>query len=184
MPPYVPTLSACQEKSISDAEGDACENAADAIPVARPVGVERAADFGNYHWVEDPEEAYKHINLVWDDLCSTWETSIMAVDVGYHLGMVCHVQLATQERTIVLNAWALNDLMHELLQPLLEDPCVSKVFHGASNHISSLNTSYDIMVKGPIFDLAAPSELPQLITLKDKIERSHSWEALWWHDPS
>ena len=108
----------------------------------------------------------------------------MAVDVGYHLGMVCHVQLATQERTIVLNAWALSDLMHELLQPLLEDPCVSKVFHGASKHIFSLNFSYDIMVKGPIFDLAAPSELPQLITLKDKIQKSRSWEEKWWQDLS
>jgi len=181
--PYDPTLSAVQEKSISDAEDDACANAADAIPVARPVGVERAADFGNYHWVEDPEEARNHIQGVWQDLFSTWETSIMAVDVGYHLGMVYHVQLATQERTIVLNAWKLKDSMHELLQPLLEAPWVSKIFHGASKHIFLLNFSYDIMVKGQIFDLAAPSELPQLITLKDTIQKSRSWEQKWWQDP-
>ena len=47
----------------------------------------------------------------------------------------------------------------------------------------ALNFSYDIMVKGQIFDLAAPSELPQLITLKDTIQKSRSWEQRWWQDP-
>ena len=40
------------------------------------------------------------------------------------------MQLASETRGIVLDAMALNDVMKELLLPLLADTQVHKVFHG------------------------------------------------------
>ena len=64
------------------------------------------------------------------------------------------VQLATRQRTIVLDGLALDHSMQELLQPLLGDAQVYNVFHGDIKHMSSLDASHGIMVDGPIIDLA------------------------------
>ena len=99
----------------------------------------------------DLDEADLHIAQLRADLSCT---PIVGVDVEYHGNVICLIQLSSNQRTIVLDAITLHNWMQQLLQPLLHDDKVVKVFHGDIKHTSSLNLVYDIMVNKPIFCVA------------------------------
>ena len=80
----------------------------------------------------------------------------MWVDVECHYDRECVVQLASCRRGLVFDALALQGhAMGELLQPLLSDERVCKVFHGHFNKLSSLQSNFDVVVNLPISDTAA-----------------------------
>ena len=69
------------------------------------------------------------------------------------------VQLASWRRGLVLDALALQaHAMGELLQPLLGDERVCKVFHGHFNDLSWLQSNFDVVVNPPIFDTASNAQ--------------------------
>ena len=105
----------------------------------------------DFAYVTDLDEADLHIAQLRADLSCT---PIVGVDVEYHGNVICLIQLSSNQRTIVLDAITLHTWMHQLLQPLLHDDKVVKVFHGDIKHTSSHNLVYDIMVHRPIFCVA------------------------------
>ena len=68
---------------------------------------------------------------------------------------VCVVQLASSRRGLVLDALALQAAMGELLQPLLGDEGVYKLFHGRVNKLACLESNFAVVVSLPISDTAA-----------------------------
>ncbi len=104
--------------------------------VAQHIGLERATVWGPYQWVTDLEEARHYIEQLWVDLMAR---PVLGVDVECHYDDVCVVQLASSRRGLVLDALALQaHAMGELLQPLLGDERVCKLFHGRFNKHSLL----------------------------------------------
>ena len=87
---------------------------------------------------------------MWKDLLSY--KPVVGIDVKYHDGRVSVVSLASMHCTLILDALALKDAMHQLLQPLFAHVGVVKVFHGDVDHASSLVASYDIEAKNFIFN--------------------------------
>ena len=87
---------------------------------------------------------------------------ILGVDVECHYHDVCVVQLASWRRGLVLDALALQArAMGELLQPLLSDERVCKVFHGHFNDFNDfswLNSHFGFVVNPPIFFTAANAQ--------------------------
>ena len=80
---------------------------------------------------------------------------MVGVDVEYHFNQVCVVQLATHRLGLVLDALALQaDVMRAILQPLLGDERVCKVFHGHCNDPCWLASYFGIVVSEPTFDTA------------------------------
>ena len=99
---------------------------------AQHIGVARASFWGPYHWVTDLDDADYHMKALWMDLL---ESPIVGIEVKCHQDQVCVVQLASGRRGLVLDALALKDMMRGLLQPLLREDRVYKIFHG---HCSDL----------------------------------------------
>ena len=83
------------------------------------------------------------------------ETPTVGVDVECHDDKVCVVQLASWSRGLVLDALALEGMLQDLLQPLLGDERVCKVFHGHFNGLTWLCSNFSIVVNPPICDTAA-----------------------------
>ena len=73
---------------------------------------------------------------------------------------MCVVQLASSRRGLVLDALALQHYAGELLQPLLGDEQICKVFHGHFNNVSWLYSKFHVVVTPPIFDTAANTQHP------------------------
>ena len=86
----------------------------------------------------------------------------MWVDVECHYDRECVVQLASCRRGLVFDALALQGhAMGELLQPLLSDERVCKVFHGHFNDFNDfswLNSHFGFVVNPPIFFTAANAQ--------------------------
>ena len=84
---------------------------------------------------------------------------MVGVDMECHYNQVCVVQLATGRLGLVLDALALQaDVMRAILQPLLGDGRVCKVFHGHCNDLCGLASNFGIVVSEPIFDTAANAQ--------------------------
>ena len=86
----------------------------------------------------------------------------MWVDVECHYDRECVVQLASCRLGLVFDALALQGhAMGELLQPLLSDERVCKVFHGHFNDFNDfswLNSHFGFVVNPPIFFTAANAQ--------------------------
>ena len=95
------------------------------------------------------------MKALWTDVR---ETPIVGVDVECHDDKVCVVQLASWRRGLVLDAVALEGMLQDLLQPLLGDERVCKVFHGHFNDLAWLRSNFSIVVNPPIFDTAASAQ--------------------------
>jgi len=106
-----------------------------------------------WEWVADYAKADDLMAKLWGDMDESNEW-VIAVDVEYRIDSVCVVQLATRQRTLVLDARKLFDEMRMLLKPILEHADICKVFHGDNRHISALKTNFNVVVQGPIFDTA------------------------------
>ena len=116
----------------------------------------------------------------------------MGIDVKYHDGQVSVVSLASTHCTVILDALALGDAMHQLLQPLFEHPGVSKVFHGEVDHVACLAFRYGLLANN-IFRTSDISlyygdgRYPSLRTLCQnylgfELETT-SLQADWWERP-
>ena len=107
-----------------------------------------------WEWVADPAKAFDLMSMLWKDMAKLDEW-ILAVDVEYRYDNVCVVQLATRQRTFVLDAGKhFGGGMLMFLKFLLEHKDIHKIFHGEEHHISALKTSFEIMVQGPTYDTA------------------------------
>jgi len=86
---------------------------------------------------------------------------------------VCLIQMTGGGRDVVIDPLAIDDLSP--LGPLMADPSVVKVFHGADYDISSLKRDYGFTIE-PIFDtmLAAQALGYDGISLADLVERFFS----------
>ena len=122
--------------------GEACFIESDAF--LRPVKAEPADEWEVYRCATDRREADEEIHECWKDLLS-YEQFVMGIDVKYHDGQVSVVSLASRQCTVIFDALALGDAMHQLLQPLFEHTGVVKVFHGEVDHVASLAFSYGIL---------------------------------------
>ena len=111
---------------------------------AHPVNAEPADEWEVHRCVADRQEADDEIFEFWNDLLS-YEQFVMGIDVKYHDGQVSVVSLASTHCTVILDALALGDAMHQLLQPLFEHPGVSKVFHGEVDHVACLAFRYGLL---------------------------------------
>ena len=141
-------ISSASEEEAGDARGDDDD-------VAQYIGLERATFCGPYHWVTDPEEACYYMKELWFDLMGSRDKPILGIDVKCYYGEVCMVQLASWRRALVLDALELQHYVGELLQPLLIDEHICKVFHGHFNVLSGLHSNFAIEVKPPMLDTAA-----------------------------
>ena len=141
--------------SASEEEaGDAREDDHD---VAQYIALERATFPGSYHRVTDLEEAYYYMKELWFDVMGSCDKPILGVDVECHYDEVCMVQLASWRRALLLDALELQHYVGELLQPLLSDEQICKVFHGHFN-VSWLHSNFNVGVSPPIFDTYANAQ--------------------------
>ena len=84
---------------------------------------------------------------------------MVGVDVECDFNQVCVVQLATGRLCLVLDALALQaDVMRAILQRLLGDGRVCKVFHGHCNDLNWLASYFGIVLSEPICDTAANAQ--------------------------
>ena len=122
------------------------------LPQCRFPG-ERFSDLGPYAWITHPAQAQFYMKMLWVDVS---ERLMVGVHVEYHLNQICMVQLTTDRFSLVLDALALQaDVMRAILQPLLGDGRLCKVFHGHCNDLSWLASYFGILVSEPTFDTAA-----------------------------
>ena len=158
---------------------------------AHPVNAEPADEWEVHRCVADRREADDEICEFWNDLLS-YEQFVMGIDVKYHDGQVSVVSLASTHCTVILDALALGDAMHQLLQPLFEHPGVSKVFHGEVDHVACLAFRYGLLANN-IFRTSDISlyygdgRYPSLRTLCQnylgfELETT-SLQADWWERP-
>ena len=120
------------------------------------VAGERFSHLGPYAWITEPAQADFYMKMLWADVS---DRPMVGVDVEYHFDQVCVVQLATDRLGLVLDALALQaDVMRAILQPLLGDERVCKVFHGHCNDLCWLASNFDIVVSEPIFDTAVNAQ--------------------------
>ena len=113
--------------------------------------------FGQFDWVADCSEARGRVASLALDLR---ENPTVGVAVECHFDEVRVVQLASARHCVLLDATALAHVMHELLQPLMMDPQVWKVFHDHDNVVLRLLHTFEIFMPPDQFlDLAnyAPS---------------------------
>ena len=134
--------------------GDARE---DDDHVAQYIGLEPATFCRPYHWVTDPEEACYYMKELWFDLMGSRDKPILGIDVKCYYGEVCMVQLASWRRALVLDALELQHYVGGLLQPLLTNQQICKVFHGDFN-VSWLHSTFNVGVSPPIFDTYANAQ--------------------------
>jgi ribonuclease D len=74
----------------------------------------------------------------------------LEADSMYHFReKVCLIQIATPDETLVLDPLKLADL--SALKPVMADPCIRKVLHGADYDIRSLYRDFEIEVRN-LFD--------------------------------
>ena len=143
-------ISSASEEEAGDARGDD-DN------VAQYIGLERTTFWGPYHWVTDLGEACWYMEQFWFDLMGSRDRPILGIDVKCYYGEVCMVQLSSWRRGLLLDALELQHYVGELLQPLLSDEQICKVFHGHFN-VSWLYSSFNVEVSPPIFDTSANAQ--------------------------
>ena len=81
--------------------------------------------WGPYKYVTDREEAFYSLRCLWRDF---EQAPFVGVNLEYQLEQVCLVQLASEQRVLVLDAIKLgDDTMRELLDQLVRDNFVCKV---------------------------------------------------------
>ena len=143
-------ISSASEEEAGDARGDDDD-------VAQHIGLERTTFWGPYHWVTDLGEACYYTEQLWFDLMGSRDRPILGIDVKCYYGEVCMVQLSSWRRGLLLDALELQHYVGELLQPLLSDEQICKVFHGHFN-VSWLYSSFNVEVSPPIFDTSANAQ--------------------------
>ena len=178
-------ISSASEEEAGDARGDDDD-------VAQYIGLERTTFWGHYHWVTDLEKACYYMEQLWYDLMGSRDRPILGIDAKCYYGEVCMVQLSSWRRGLVLDALELQHYVGELLQPLLSDEQICKVFHGHFN-ASWLYSSFNVEVSPPIFDTSANAqeldsmwedgcEVQVLLPLESAVEgemnraRGYAWE--------
>ena len=144
------TISSASEEEA----GDSCGHKDD---VAQYIGLERTTFLGPYHWVTDLVEACWYMEQLWFDLMGSRDRPILGIDVKCYYGEVCMVQLSSWRRGLLLDALELQHYMGDLLQPLLSDKQICKVFHGHFN-VSWLYSSFNVEVSPPLFDTSANAQ--------------------------
>ena len=111
---------------------------------------------GPYDLVSAPAKAYKHMHELGRQLVGRQHD--LGIVVECYRDQVCLVRLASEARGVVLDALALRLFMKELLQPLLADRQVHKVFCGHVNNMAWLSSNDGIIVNKPIFDTATVAQ--------------------------
>ena len=102
--------------------------------------------FGPYQWVDNGFEASWHVAFLVAD-------PYVGVTVECVHSNVCVVQLSSARHCVLLDAIALGDIMHALLQPLMMHENIQKVFHGHEDEVTMLSNEFSIMVPhAQIFD--------------------------------
>lgn len=102
-----------------------------------------------YHWIDTDDVYYTHL--------PEWErASIIALDTesdNYHAynPTICLLQLATPDAQYVIDTLAVSNEALRNLDPLLSDPDVVKILHGADNDLAFLANQYDLHING-LFD--------------------------------
>ena len=127
----------------------------------------RTTFWGPYHWVTDLGDAFWYMEQLWFDLMGSCYRPILGIDVKCYYGEVCIVQLSSWRRGVLLDALELKHYVGDLLQPLLSDEQICKVFHGHFN-VSWLYSSFNVEVSPPIFDTFANAQ-----------ELDSTWEDGW-----
>ena len=148
-------ISSASEEEAGDSRGDDDD-------VAQYIGLERTTFWGPYHWVTDLVEACWYMEQLWFDLMGSRDRPILGIDVKCYYGEVCMVQLSSWRRGLLLDALELQHYVGDLLQPLLSDEQICKVFHRHFN-VSWLYSSFNVEVSPPLFDTSAnPQELDSI----------------------
>ena len=141
----------------SDSEEEAGDSRGDDDDVAQYIGLERTTFLGPYHWVTDLVEACWYMEQLWFDLMGSRDRPILGIDVKCYYGEICMVQLSSWRRGLLLDALELQHYLGDLLQPLLSDKQIWKVFHGHFN-LSCLYSSFNVEVSPPLFDTSANAQ--------------------------
>ena len=93
----------------------------------------------------------------------------IGVSVEYHEDRVCLIQLTSSRRCLMLDALTLQaPAVSTILQPILENLMVLKVFHGHGRDLTRLYRAFSIAVSPPVFNVA--SHAPR------------TWEENLWED--
>ena len=143
-------ISSASEEEAGDSRGDNDD-------VAQYIGLERTTFLGPYHWVTDLVEACWYMEQLWFDLMGSRDRPILGIDVKCYYGEVCMVQLSSWRRGLLLDALELQHYVGDLLQPLLSNKQICKVFHGNFN-VSCLYSSFNVEVSPPLFDTSANAQ--------------------------
>ena len=143
-------ISSASEEEAGDSRGDNDD-------VGQYIRLERTTFLGPYHWVTDLVEACWYMEQLWFDLMGSRDRPILGIDVKYYYGEVCMVQLSSWRRGLLLDALELQHYVGDLLQPLLNDKQICKVFHGNFN-VCCLYSSFNVEVSPPLFDTSANAQ--------------------------
>ena len=143
-------ISSASEEEAGDARGDDDD-------VAQYIGLESATFWGPYHWVTDLGEACYYMEQLCFDLMGSRDRPILGINVKCYYGEICMVQLSSWRRGLLLDALELQHYVGELLQPLLSDEQICKIFHGHFN-VSWLYSIFNVEVSPPIFDTSVNAQ--------------------------
>ena len=114
-------------------------------------------------------EAKKHMEQLWLDITEDPCGPAMGVGVEYHEERVCLIQVASSRRCLMLDTLTLQaPAVCTLLQPILENLMVLKVFHGHGRDLTRLYRAFSIAVSPPVLNVA--SHAPR------------TWEETLWED--
>lgn len=102
-----------------------------------------------YHWVERDDD--------FEDCLNEWlDAEVLAIDTegdNYYTytPSICLIQIATPSDIYLVDTLSVSPQKIQLLAPILEDPYVTKVLHGADNDLAMFFNQYNIRIN-PLFD--------------------------------
>ena len=106
---------------------------------------------------------------LWLDITEDPCGPAMGVGVEYHEERVCLIQVASSRRCLMLDTLTLQaPAVSTILQPILENLKVLKVFHGHGRDLTRLYRAFSIAVSPPVLNVA--SHAPR------------TWEETLWED--
>jgi exosome complex exonuclease RRP6 len=116
-------------------------------PPRKPAKIKRASKPLNASWIDTPEKL--------QELLTKFETEtdihVIAMDLEAHSyrsfdGMTCLIQLTMKEQNYLIDPFPLWNLLGAALGPILANPNIVKIFHGADSDIQWLQRDFGLYV--------------------------------------
>eukprot|EP00928_Gymnodinium_smaydae_P056488 TRINITY_DN39861_c0_g1_i1.p1 TRINITY_DN39861_c0_g1~~TRINITY_DN39861_c0_g1_i1.p1 ORF type:complete len:1241 (-),score=115.08 TRINITY_DN39861_c0_g1_i1:536-4258(-) len=103
-------------------------------------------------WVDTLSEASKAVERLRDDMTKT-SMPVIGVDVECFEDVICTVQISSMYQDVIFDGLRLHSDLEHVLQELLLDATVIKIFHAPKNDLQWLFSNFNLQVRN-LFDTA------------------------------